>query len=214
MRRGEADEKPSGITVELAHELGRRLGLPVHFRHYDKAEAVSDGAGHDEWDICFLAVDPKRAEKIAFSDPYVLIEGAFLVRKDSPAKTPDDVDRQQVKIGAVKGSAYELHLSRTGKGGRLTRFLSLSEAIAALERGEIDGLAGVRQAMQRVANSHSDFQLMPEAFMTIQQAVGVSAKKQTAARYVRAFVKEMKASGFVKEALARNGHAGVVVPPA
>ncbi|WP_159586680.1 transporter substrate-binding domain-containing protein [Chelativorans xinjiangense] len=214
VRRGETDDNPSGITVELARELGRRLEIPVHFRHYDKAAAVSESVGLDEWDICFLAIDPKRAETIAFSDPYVLIEGAFLVRKDSPAKTPGDVDRLQVKIGAVRGSAYELHLSRTGKGGQLIRFLSLGEAIAAFEGGEIDGLAGVRQAMQKVADSHSDFQVMSEAFMTIPQAMGVRVKRQIAAQYVHSFVKEMKASGFVKDTLVRNGHADVVVPPA
>ncbi|WP_201835710.1 transporter substrate-binding domain-containing protein [Microvirga zambiensis] len=214
VRRGLSEDTPSGVSVDLARELARRLDLPIEFRHYDKAEAVSDGAGSGEWDICFLAIDPKRAEQIAYSDPYVLIEGAYLLRRGSAARTPSDVDVQQLKIGVVKGSAYELHLTRTGQGGKLIRFSSFGDAVSSLDAGELDGLGGVRQAMQKVAVEHPGFEVMAEPFMAIPQAMGVSVLKPTAARFVRTFVKEMKASGMVSRSLAANGHADVTVPAA
>ena len=38
-----------------------------------------------QWDICFLAVDPVRAAGIAFTAPYVVIEGVYIVPKDLQA---------------------------------------------------------------------------------------------------------------------------------
>jgi polar amino acid transport system substrate-binding protein len=212
VRRGPTDDQPSGVSVELARALANQLDLPIMFRHYDKAGAVSESAGSGDWDICFLAIDPKRAEQITYSEPYVLIEGAYLIRKGSPAVSPQDIDRLRPKIAVVKGSAYELHLSRTGQGGRLIYFDSAGAAISALEAGDVDGLAGVRQAMQKVADSHPDHRVMAEAFMTIPQAMGVNVSRPLAASYIDTFIREMKASGFVRNALAESGHADVIVP--
>jgi len=212
VRRGPTEDSPSGVSVDLARVLADRLKLPIAFRHYDRAGAVSGSVDTGEWDVCFLAIDPERAERIAYSEPYVLIEGAYLVRADGKAKTPEDVDRLQLRIGAVKGSAYELHLSRTGKGGRLMRFDSFAEATAALDAGQLDGLAGVRQAMQKVAADHPAFDVMVTPFMTIPQALGVSSTRPLAAQFVAAFVAEMKASGLVRQSLAGSGHSDVIVP--
>jgi len=212
VRRGATDESPSGISVELARELARRLGLPIEFRHYDKAGAVTDAAGRDEWDICFLAIDSKRAEQIAYSEPYVQIEGAFLVRKGTSINTPEDVVRLKPKIGAVAGSAYELHLTRTDQGGVLVRFDDFAVAVSALESGKVDGLAGVRQAMQKVAANHPEVEVMAKPFMAIPQAMGIGFNKPLAARFIAAFVQEAKRSGFVRRVLDENGHPEVVVP--
>lgn len=212
VRRGRSDEHPSGVSVDLARSLADTLGLPIKFRHYDKAGAVSASAGTGEWDVCFLAIDPKRAEQIAYSSPYVQIEGAFLVQKGGPFDTPEDVFRLGPKIGVVAGSAYELHLSRTGQGGELMLFDTPEAAIEALEAGELSGLAGVRQAMQKVADTYPRFEVMKRSFMAIPQAMGVSVSRPLAANFVKAFVDERKSEGFVHSSLVRSGHGDVTVP--
>lgn len=211
VRRGPTDDTPSGVSVDLARTLAETLGLPVAFKHYDKAGAVSGSVDAGEWDVCFLAIDPARAERIAYSEPYVQIEGAYLVRQDGP-QTPEEVNRLRPRIGAVKGSAYELFLSRAGKGGQLVRFDSFPEALAALDAGAVDGLAGVRQAMRKAAADRSGFVVMEKPFMAIPQAVGVSVRRPLAARFVAAFVRQMKAEGFVRRSLDDSGHGDVVVP--
>ena len=52
---------PAGVSVDLARRLGERLGVPVAFVTYPSAGAVTASAGSGAWDICFLAIDPKRA---------------------------------------------------------------------------------------------------------------------------------------------------------
>src|SRR5207244_8227432 len=60
---------PGGIAVDLAHELTRRVGLPMELVSYDTAGHMADGAKAGAWDVAFLAADPARAEEITFTAP-------------------------------------------------------------------------------------------------------------------------------------------------
>ncbi len=93
-RNGEA----LGITVDLARELARRLGLPIELVTFDAAGKVFEALKRGVWDIAFLAVEPVRAAEIDFTAPYVLIEGTYMVPKDSALKTIEDVDANGVRI--------------------------------------------------------------------------------------------------------------------
>ncbi|XVX19466.1 hypothetical protein ACQP1U_14300 [Actinomycetota bacterium] len=49
---------PSGVTVELAREIGCRLGVPVELLTWDAARDSLTAMERGEADLCFLAVDP------------------------------------------------------------------------------------------------------------------------------------------------------------
>lgn len=68
---------PIGITPDLARGFAQSRGLALRFINFDRAVDVSACADQDAWDLAFLAVDPTRAETIAFSDPYLRIEGVI-----------------------------------------------------------------------------------------------------------------------------------------
>jgi len=52
-------------------------------------------------------------------------------------------------------------------------------------------------------------------FMSIEQAMGTPKGREAGARYLRQFVEEMKASGFVARSHERSGQgAATVAPPA
>src|ERR1700689_3811781 len=104
---------PSGVTVDIARELGARLGVPVELVCFDAARDSLEAMRAGRADICFLAIDPARAETVAFTPPYVVIEGVFAVPPDSPLTSAADVDRPGVRVGVKQGSAYDLFLSRT-----------------------------------------------------------------------------------------------------
>ena len=212
VRRGPTNETPSGVSVDLARALAARLGLSLEFLHFDRAADVSGSAAEGVWDLCFLAIDPKRSADIAFSAPYVAIDGAFLVPADSQVQASGDVDRLGLRVGAVRGSAYALYLEREARGLRLVIFETASEAAHALTEEQVDALGGVRQAMDRLTEQSPGYRVLDEPFMSIFQAAGVPAGRPKAAAFVRSFVDEAKASGFVAEALARSGQTGVRVP--
>ena len=213
VQRDPTGDSPLGVSVDLARALAARLDLELSFVHFDRASDVAGSARKGIWDLCFLAVDPARAPEIAFSAPYVTIEGDFLVPDIAPAHNVADINRLAYRVGAVTGSAYALHLGRSSKEGvQLVLFETAGGAAAALAAGKLDALAGVRQAMQQLAARLPAHRVIDEPFMAIHQSMGVPAGRPMAAGYVDQFVAEMKASGFVAKALANSGQHDVTVP--
>ncbi len=206
------DGTPGGVSVMVARAIAGALGVAPEFLHFDRAREVSDGAGADLWDLCFLAVDPKRAEEIAFSPPYVAIEGCYALDVAQTAGTPAEVEAQGLRIGLVRGSAYGLFLTREARGAELVSFETFEAARAAFEAGALDGISGIRQAMERVVRERPGTRLVEEPFMAILQAVGVPAGRPRFAAFVAEEVARLKRSGAVARALAESGQGGVRVP--
>src|SRR5213078_2202335 len=92
-------DNPAGVTPELARELGRRLGVPVALTCFDAAGKAFEAMKGGQVDIVFLAIEPVRAAEIEFTAPYVIIEGIYMVPKDSALRSPADVDKAGIRIG-------------------------------------------------------------------------------------------------------------------
>ena len=212
----EAIGKPKGITPDLATELGRRLGVPVELVVYQAAGKVFDAVKDGAWDVSFVAIEPVRAAEIEFSAPYVIIEGTYMVAKDSPLKAIADVDRSGVRIAVGLGSAYDLYLTRTLKSATLVR-APVGGGRAMIEmfvNDKLEAAAGVKQPLVAYASDHPEMRVMDGYFMEIQQAMGTPKGRMAGAAYLRAFVEEMKASGFVADAIKRSNQSAAVAPPA
>ncbi|MDQ6940898.1 MAG: ABC transporter substrate-binding protein [Candidatus Eremiobacteraeota bacterium] len=205
---------PRGVSADLARELGRRLGVPVDFVTFDAAGKVFDALKADGWDVAFLAIDPVRANEITFTAPYVLIEGTYVVPDGSPLRANDDVDRAGVRVAVGRGSAYDLHLTRALKHAQLVRVTTSTDAMDTFLRDGLEAAAGVKQPIIAFAGSHPGLRVLPRRFMVIEQAVGIPKAHDAGATYVRTFVEEMKASGFVAKALAASGQADASVAAA
>jgi len=208
--------EPGGITPDLATALAKRLGVAVEFVPYEAAGKVFEGAKAGAWDVGFVAVEPVRAAEIEFSAPYVIIDGTYMVRKDSPLKEVDDVDKPGIKIAVGVGSAYDLYLTRTIKNATIVR-AAVGGGRAMIDmfvNDKLDAAAGVRQPLEAYAKDHPEMRVMSGAFQQIQQAMGTPKGRATGAKYLAGFVEEMKASGFVAEALKRSGQVAQIAPPA
>ena len=210
LAQGNSDS-PSGVTVDIATEIAARLGIPVSFVCFDAArksfEALTSGAA----DLCFMAIEPARAAEVDFTAPYVLIEGGYAVADDSPIRSVDEVDRPGVRIGVKEGSAYDLYLSRSLEHATLVRGSEGADVFA--EHGLEVG-AGIRQPLTAFVASRPGLRLVDEAFMQIRQAVGTTkGHHPDTVQFVRDTVEELKASGFVRDALDRSGRADTTVAP-
>jgi polar amino acid transport system substrate-binding protein len=210
-----ATGEPRGISVDLARELGRRLGVGVDLVLYDAAGKVADAAKTGAWDIAFLAVDPGRANDITFTAPYVVIEGTYLVPADSALKTIEDVDREGIRVVVGNKSAYDLYLTRALKKAQIVRAPTSPAVIDVFKAEKLEVAAGVRQQLIEFASSRPEVRVMDGRFMVIEQAMGTPKGREAGAAYLRAFVEEMKVSGFAAAALARsNQKDAAVAPPA
>ena len=199
-----------GVTVDLARELARRLGVPVELVIFDAAGKAFEALKSGATDIGFLAIEPVRAADVDFTAPYVIIEGVYMVPKDSALKTVADVDRAGVRIAVNKNSAYDLFLTRTLKNATLVRG---DDGVALFRKDKLEVAGGVKQPLAVYAKTDPSVRIMDGRFMEIKQAMGTPKGRAKAAQYLRGFVEEMKATGFVADALKRSNQPDAAVAP-
>ena len=213
--RDPATGEPVGVSIDLAREFARRLGVAVELVVFEKAAASVDAVRNEQADIGFFAIDPLRSEGMQFTAPYVLIEGSYLVPAASPLTRNEEVDGDAQRIAVGAGSAYDLFLTREIKRAQIVRVQGAKGVMESLHTGQVDVAAGIRQVLEAEAARDTALRLLPGRFMVIQQAMGTPASRGTAAAAALAdFVEEMKAGGFVAEALARHRIQGASVAPA
>lgn len=201
-----------GVSVDLAQELANHLGVALELVVVTGAAKSVSALNDDSADVGFFAIDPLRGAEIAFTAPYVLIEGCYLVPSDSAIQTNTDVDQTGVRVAVGMGSAYDLFLTRELKNAQIVREADVSAVVDAFLTQKLEVAAGIKQQLESVAPQHPGLRLLDGHFMVIQQAMGVPKRLGAeAAAYVSAFVEEMKASGCVAQAMLRHGIKGASV---
>jgi polar amino acid transport system substrate-binding protein len=214
-RRDPATGAPVGVSVDLARALAVQLGVPIAFQVFDGAAKSVEAVTSDQADIGFFAIDPLRGAGIRFTAPYVLIEGAYLVRASSPLTDNAQVDRPGTRVVAAKGSAYDLYLGRTLKAAGLVHSTTSQNVVDTFLAEGADAAAGVKQQLEADAARLPGLRLLPGRFMVIEQAMGLPAGRGEAAQAaLNTYVESAKAGGFVAEALQRHGIRGALVAPA
>lgn len=208
-----ATGEAQGVSVDLARELGRRLAVPVELVPYDAAGRVTEALKSRAWDVAFLAIDPVRAAEMSYTPPYVVIEGMYLVPRDSLIRSNADVDRQGVRIAVATGSAYDLYLTRQLKQATLVRTPVSSEVADMFVAQKLDVRAGVKQQLEADAKRIPGLRLLEGRFMVINQAMATPRGRDAGAAYLRDFIEKMKASGFVADSLARHHVEGAAIAP-
>ncbi|CAB3803333.1 hypothetical protein LMG28688_05755 [Paraburkholderia caffeinitolerans] len=213
--RDPASGEASGVSVDLARAFAQHLGVPLELVVFDTAGQSVEAVSEARADFGFFAVDPQRGETIAFTAPYVLIEGFYLVRDDSPVRANADVDQPHNRVAVGKGSAYDLFLTRELKAAQIVRAPSSPTVVQTFLDQRLEVAAGVKQQLEADARKTPGLRLLDERFMVIRQAMGVAKQRgPRAAALLGEFVETMKASGFVAEALVRHGIEGASVAPA
>jgi polar amino acid transport system substrate-binding protein len=204
-------EEPAGVTVDIAREVARRLDVPVELVCFDAARKSFEALTTGQADICFLAIEPARAGEVAFTAPYVIIEGVFAVRRESGLTGVADVDRDGVRIGVKRGSAYDLYLTRTLQHATIVRG---DEGVDVFLAEGLEAAAGIRQPISQFVAGNPEFRVIEERFMEIRQAVGTTkARHPETVAYLHALVEDLKASGFVADALIRSNQPDAAVAP-
>jgi polar amino acid transport system substrate-binding protein len=202
-----------GVAVDLAHELGRRLGVPVEIVAYDSVAVMGDAAPTGVWDIAFLGSDPAREALMSFTAAYLEIEATYLVPGASKLRTATDVDQDGVRVAAPSRANYELFLSRNLKRARLVSTQGGDAAFDLLKTGQVDALAGLTQGLLGLAQKLPGSRLVDGRFMGVQQSIALPKGRDTGLAYVRRLVEDAKSSGLVARAIEKTGARGVSVAP-
>ena len=91
-RQDAASGELRGVGVDVMRELAARLGVPLELVVHATPGDVADAASADTWDATILAIEPARAQAIAFSPPLSEIEATYAVRREAPWRDAAEVD--------------------------------------------------------------------------------------------------------------------------
>src|SRR5262249_10612451 len=184
---------------DVARELGRRVGVPVEFIKFDTAGKLGDGVKTGAWDVAFLGAEPQRAAEIAFTAAYLEIPSTYLVPAGSSIRSVNEVDREGEQ------SACGLYLARTIKHAKLVTTQGLDSSFDVFVAQKLEALAGLKPRLLTDVQKLPGARILDGQFTAVQQAVGTPKSREASARFLRAFVEEVKASALLAEAISRNG---------
>lgn len=207
-----ATGEPSGVSVDLAREIAKRLEINLDLITFESAGESVKAVESGRADVGFFAIDPERQKHLNFTAPYLLIEGAYAVRSASLITTLEDVDQPNNVVTVGKGSAYDLFLTRALKHAHIDRAATSPGVIDHFMQSGHQVAAGVRQQLERDVARYQNLRMVPGRFMSIQQAMAVPASRGAAvAAYLRLFVELAKGNGTVADALLRHAIEGAEV---
>jgi polar amino acid transport system substrate-binding protein len=198
-----------GVSVDLMRELAARLGVPVDFVVHAMPGDVADASTKGTWDVAILAIEQSRAKTITFSPPITEIEASYMVRNDSPLRTAAQVDAAGIRIAAPDKAGYELYLTRTIRHATLVRAPSIQGAVDVFNEKRADTLSGLKPNLLDLMEKNKEVRLLEGNFMVVNHGLGTPANKAAAAAYLKAFVEDMNASGFVARSIARHRVQGL-----
>lgn len=205
--------EPKGVAPDLARELAKCAGVSLQFVSYKGAGELAGGVSKGEWDVAFLGIEPQRANEIGFTPAYLEIPVTFLVPAESPIRTLDEVDREGVRIAVSIKSAYDLFLSRTLKQAELVGAEGIDGSYQLFVKEKLEALAGLRPRLESDAEKNPGLRVLEGQITTVQQAIGTPKSRETAMRFLREFVEDVKASGLVAQAIEKHAVRGVTVAP-
>ena len=204
---------PDGVSPDMARAIAEKLGVPVKYVPFERPSGLADAAGTNVWDIGLIGAEPARAEKIAFTAAYVEIEATYLVPPGSPLQTIADVDRAGIRIGVTAGSAYDLWLDRNIRHATLVRSNASRSAWQQFTEDRLEAYAGLRPGLLSDVQKLPGSRILDGQFTAVQQAIGTSKANTAGAAFLRSFVEEAKASGFVASLIAKHHVKGLSVAP-
>jgi len=212
-KKDPATGESRGVAIDLTAEVATRLAVPFEIVAFDTVGAMVDAAKTGVWDIAFLGSEPAREAVISFTGAYLEIEATYLVNGASGLRTAAEVDRAGVRVAAPARANYELFLRRTLTHATLESAPDADAAFELLVRGQVDALAGLKQALITLNEKLRGSRILDGRFMAVQQSIGVPKGRAAGLAYLRGVVEEAKASGLVARAIERTGARGVSVAP-
>jgi polar amino acid transport system substrate-binding protein len=209
-----ATKKMSGISIDIANEIGKRINLPVQLIPFKSASETVDGIKNGGLDLVFVAIDPVRGADISYTPAYIQIEGAYMVKASSPLKNNEEVDVAGTEIVVGKGSAYDLYLTREIKSAALLRAANSQAVVDDFMSGKGNVAAGVKQQLESDAKRYTDLRMLPGRFMVINQAIGVPKSRSDFEKttiYLSEVITQLKQSGFIANSMQRHHIQGAKV---
>jgi polar amino acid transport system substrate-binding protein len=203
-----------GTSIDMTRELARQRKLQIALLPMTSPPAVIEAVAKGEADIGFVAYAPERVGTVEFSQIYMLVQQSFVVAENSPIKSVADIDTTGLRIAGGKNDSITLYLARNMKRATLVETDNTpADARRRLEAKEIDAYGANRQRLTNLLKDMPGYRILPDNLFGVPQTVIVVKGKPQVLDAVNRFIDEIRASGFLRDAIAKSGVIGVDVAP-
>ena len=207
------DGSYTGFDLELAQEVGRRVGWEVQLEPIDwdaKDTLLSSGAITCIWNGFTME---GREDDYTFSEPYMLNGQVVVVKKDSGIASLADLAGKAV---ITQTDSAALEVLQGDKADLAATFASLetigdyNTAFMQLESGAVDAVAcDLSISQYQLAAKPDAYTQLDEALSSEHYAVGFKKGSQQLADKVTETLKAMDADGFVKDLCDKYASYGI-----
>jgi len=208
------DGELRGASANLARELAKRIGKPLDIKPAANPPAVIEAVKNGQADIGFVAYEATRLGTVEFSQTYMLVQQSFLVLGDSSLRSVSEVDRAGQKVGGTRNDSMMLCLKRVLKQATPVELDNNPDVLVkAMLSKEVDALGANRQRLTTLMKSVPGSRLLPDNYFNVPQNVIVPMGKPEALAAVNALIDELRASGALRDSIAKGGAIGVEMAP-
>lgn len=167
----------NGYEVDLMNEIGAVLGRDIEYTVVNDTTREQELKNGDiDLVIATYTITDGRKSDLVFSRPYYTDKLAFLVPKDSKARSVSDLNAAKVGVADNTTAVDDLNETAKSKGIEVTAvpFETFSDAKKALFANEIDAI----YMDESLLRSYQDGRIIEEYFTP--QPYGIAALKENA----------------------------------
>ncbi len=198
------DGSPDGVSPDLVKQIASELKVNYELIPFDRPGELADAVNDDIWDIGNIAYEPERANTISFTNPYVLIDANFLIKKDSGLKTNKDIDKEGISIAVAERSAYDLWLTDNLINAKIKRVSSIQESHDVFNNNKVDVLAGLKPKLLDEVSSNNSCMIIEEPFTFVKQSVGFKKGESEVIDFLNNLILKYLKSGIINNFLKKH----------
>jgi polar amino acid transport system substrate-binding protein len=132
--------KPTGVSVDLAHELGKYLGREVEVQNIPFAGLIpSLQTRKIDVIISSMTATAERAKTIAFSDPYLKTGLCLLLGTNSAIQSIAELDQPRRVVAVKKGTTGHIYATDKVKHARVLVLDKEDACVLEVVQGKADG---------------------------------------------------------------------------
>ena len=205
-----------GVYVDLARAFAARIGVELVLVEHPTPPKMVECLKAGACDVGSLGFDPARAGDVeGFSPPFLEFDYTCLVPAGSSIRNIADADGSGVRIAVVHAHASTLTLTRIRKQAELVSVDTPDSAFELLRTGRVDAWASARPVLVDYSAQLPGSRVLEDRYGANRPALVVAKGQAARLAYISEFIEEVKASGFVQQAITRSGWRGVqIAPPA
>ena len=201
------------VSLEVARELAKRLGISVQFIGYRTPVEVVGCLKVVQCDLGIMGVDPSRAAEVALSPAFMQFDFTHLVPPGSPIRKVADADRPGIRVAVVRNHASTAALARMSKHTTFVEDATPDGAFELMRSGRADVFASARPTLLDYVPKLPGSKVLADGYGVNLVALALSKDQDEQLGYVGEFLGQMKRSGWLKRAIDAAGLQGSRSPP-